>query len=397
MNEPLATGNRVPVNAIHDSRIDCYSVMTQMLVGDYLKVVAKAVANQGGIDGQRAVLGTTTARRIRDRMVSDLTQGTVLPPIVIGVVVDDSTFEEMPPPDFDTLQAILATVPGEDVSIIDGMQRTAALRAASERDERVLSRPMRVEFWFTGSVRALIYRMLVLNTGQVPWTLDRQIAVVFASMLGELRERVPALEKLITPDDPGRRVGPAQLRFDSIVEMYMAFSLRKSSIDTKEQVSDEFSRLDFVENLDDVNFQDQFYDVLSMLVDLDKSFARATSTDESGLSGRQVFDRQPARVGFAVALGIKIIGRPGEDRAPEQKAAVLNRLKSEHAVFLAKLQALDDQDLRDFLRLDVLEEVLNRRAGQVGRYERGVFQEAFKVLVDEHFDVESMEICWRAA
>lgn len=397
MNEPVVTGDRVPVDAIYDSRIDCYSVMTQMAIGDYLQVVAKPLASQGGIEGQRAVLGTTTARRIRDRMVSDLVKGTVLPPIVIGVVVDQSAFKELPPPDYDALRTILTGVPGEAVSIIDGMQRTAALRAASDKDESVLSRPIRVEFWLTESVRALIYRMLVLNTGQVPWTLDRQIAVVFASMLGELRERVPTIEKLITPDEPGRRVGPAQLRFDSIVEMYMAFSLRKATIDTKEQVSDEFSRLDFVENLDDANFQDQFYEVLRMLVDLDKAFARATSTDEAGLSGRQVFDRQPARIGFAVALGIKIIGRPGEERDSEQKAAALNRLKSEHGAFLAKLETLDDQDLRDFLRLDVLEEVLDRRVGQVGRYERGVFQEAFKVLVDEHFDVVSMEICWRAA
>lgn len=331
-------------------------------------------------------------------MVSDLTQGAVLPPTVIGLVVDEASFGSLPPSNFDGLKKVLEAVPGEDVSIIDGMQRTAALLAASEKDETVRDRPMRVEFWLTRSVRALIYRMLVLNTGQVPWTLDRQISVVFASMLGELRERVPNLEKLITPDEPGRRVGPGQLRFDSIVEMYMAFSLRKAAVDTKEQVSDEFSRLDFVENLDDANFQDQFYEVLRMLVDLDKEFSRANSTNATTLtSGRRVFDRQPARIGFAVALGIKIIGRPGEDRDSERKAAALEALKSEHQAFLTKLNGLDDVALQEFLRLDVLGEVLDRRVGQVGRYERSVFQEAFKVLIDEHFDVTSMEICWRAA
>lgn len=386
------------VSAIHDSRTDCYSVMITMKVDEYLRIVGSAHVNQGGIEGQRAVLGTTTARRIRDRMVSDLTQGAVLPPIVIGLVIDDSSFSNMPPDDAYGLRAILDKVPGEDVSIIDGMQRTAALLAASEQDASVGDRPMRVEFWLTRSVRALIYRMLVLNTGQVPWTLDRQISVVFASMLSELRERVPSIEKLIAPDEPGRRVGPAQLRFDAIVEMYMAFSLRKAAVDTKEQISDEFSRLDFVENLDDVNFQSQFYEVLSMLVDLDRAFSRAGGATQSPLSsGRQVFDRQPARIGFAVAFGIKIIGRPGEDREAKRKVAELERLQSQHRTFLANLNALDDQELSDFLRLDVLGEVLDRRVGQVGRYERGVFQEAFKVLIDEHFEVTSMEICWRAA
>jgi hypothetical protein len=386
------------VHVIHDTRTDCFSVMTEMSVGSYLQLVRGAHANQGGIEGQRAVLGTTTARRIRERMVSDLSKGAVLPPIVIGLVVDSAHFEAMPPAGQDALSGLLSSVNADDVSIIDGMQRTSALVAAGEVDGSVLERPVRVEFWITRSVRALIYRMLVLNTGQVPWTLDRQISVVFASMLEELRGRVPSIDKLITPDDPGRRVGPAQLRFDAVVEMYMAFSLRKTAVDAKEQVSDEFSRLDFVENLDDANFQDQFYDVLAMLVALDKAFSRAATAGESKFTnGRQVFDRQPARIGYVVALGMKILGRPGEERNPEQKESALATIASEHAILIRRLEGLSDAELVDFLRLNVLSEVLDRRVGQVGRYERSVFLEAFKVLVDEQFDVKSMEICWRAA
>jgi hypothetical protein len=372
--------------------------MTEMSVRRYLEVVREAHANQGGIEGQRAVLGTTTARRIRERMISDLSQGAVLPPIVIGLVVSGPNFGSMPPTNHAALAGLLSTVEADDVSIIDGMQRTSALVAAAEVHESVLDRPVRVEFWITSSVRALIYRMLVLNTGQVPWTLDRQISVVFASMLGELRTRVPTIEKLITPDDPGRRVGAAQLRFDSVVEMYMAFSLRKTAVDAKEQVSDEFSRLDFVENLDDTNFQDHFYDVLTMLVTLDKVFSRASTTDASKLtSGRQVFDRQPARIGYVVALGMKILGRPGQERSPDEKKNALGAVMPEHAAFVDRLEKLSNSELIDFLRLDVLGEVLDKRVGQVGRYERGVFLEAFRVLADEHFAVKSMEICWRAA
>ena len=388
------------VHAIHDTRTDCFSVMTEMSVREYMEVVGGAHENQGGIEGQRAVLGTTTARRIRERMISDLSKGAVLPPIVIGLVVDSPTFESMPPKNQGSLSTLLSSVKSDDISIIDGMQRTSALKAAAEVDESesFLDRPVRVEFWITSSVRALIYRMLVLNTGQVPWTLDRQISVVFASMLEELRGRVPSIEKLITPDEPGRRVGAAQLRFDSVVEMYMAFSLRKTAVDTKEQVSDEFSRLDFVENLDDADFQDQFYDVLTMLVTLDKAFSRSASNDTSRLTnGRQVFDRQPARIGYVVALGMKILGRPGEDRSSEEKKLALGTVMTKHAALVDRLSKLSEDQLSDFLRLDVLGEVLDKRVGQVGRYERGVFLEAFKVLAEEQFAVKSMEICWRAA
>jgi len=57
---------------------------------------------------------------------------------------------------------------------------------------------------------------------------------------------------------------------------------------------------------------------------------------------------------------------------------------------------MSELELDDFLRLDVLREVLDRRVGQVGRYERAVFSEAFKVLTEENFDVSNLEQCWRA-
>jgi hypothetical protein len=64
---------------------------------------------------------------------------------------------------------------------------------------------------------------------------------------------------------------------------------------------------------------------------------------------------------------------------------------------VARLKKLDEAHLMEFLRLDVLNEVVDRKVGQVGRYERGVFSEAFKVLIDESFDVPSLEPCWRAS
>lgn len=64
-----------------------------------------------------------------------------------------------------------------------------------------------------------------------------------------------------------------------------------------------------------------------------------------------------------------------------------------------RLDSLDHSGLQDFMRLDVLNEVLkrpDRRAGQVGRLERSIFLEAFKVLNEDSFDVANMEPCWRA-
>ncbi|WP_197497050.1 hypothetical protein [Arthrobacter sp. B6] len=328
-------------------------------------------------------------------MVEDLKKGAVLPPIVIGAVLEKNLFDALPKLEAVGINEFLPTAHGS-LSIIDGMQRTAALKEALSDHVEVGTRGVRVEFWLTNSVRAMIYRMLVLNTSQVPWTISRQLSVVFAPLLDEIKRNVEDLDKVTSPDNPGRRVAPAQYSSDDLVELYIAFSLRKTAVDTKEAISDEFSRLDFVDNLADESFQDHFYTALSMLARLDVAFGKYLGEDGSP-SGRFIFDRQPARIGLIVALGSSVLGRPGADRSRTQRMARMEELEAAQQRLVFRLHGMSNEQLEDFLRLDVLREVLDKKVGQVGRYERSVFSEAFKVLVEEEFDLENMEQCWRAS
>lgn len=383
-------------NWLYDRRTACWSYMTTMTVRDYLALASEAHATQGGLTGQRGVMATTTAKRIRERMVEDLKKGATLPPVVIGAVLPPEELKALPPRD--SSDGSLGFLPDDvsGLSIIDGMQRTAALQEAQSEQPKVGDGFIRVEFWLTDNVRAMIYRMLILNTGQVPWTISRQLSVVYAPLLSEIKERVPDIDKVSTPDQPGRRVGPAQYSSDALVELYIAFSLRKTGVDTKEALSDEFSRLDFVDNLANEGFQDQFYSVLSMLSRLDKTFSRFEG-DEGVPSGRFIFDRQPARIGFIVALGIAVLGRPGADRSHDDRANRLKELDQSVLALTTRLDAMRTSQLADFLKTDVLQELLDKRVSQVGRYERGVFSEAFKVLIEENLEVVNLEQCWRAS
>jgi aromatic ring-cleaving dioxygenase len=77
--------NSTKLNRLHDKRVDCHSLMTTMAIRDYLAMVDQAYQNRGGIDFQREKLRTTSAIRIRRRMVTDIVQGAVLPPVVVGI------------------------------------------------------------------------------------------------------------------------------------------------------------------------------------------------------------------------------------------------------------------------------------------------------------------------
>lgn len=134
--------------AAFDKRVSCWSVLTSYKVDDYLKLVEQSYRNRGGLEFQRDKLKTTTAKRIRKRMVDDVLEGAVLPPVVIGLVVPSSFFDSIIDDNaYEKLSEALATFP-EKLSIIDGMQRTSALIEGSEIDEAaVKDLDVRVEFW----------------------------------------------------------------------------------------------------------------------------------------------------------------------------------------------------------------------------------------------------------
>lgn len=245
----------------------------------------------------------------------------------------------------------------------------------------------------------MIYRMLVLNTGQVPWTLARQLSVVFDPLISEIITKVPELEKIIGPDKAGRRIGPAQYSGDTLVEIYLAFSIRKTSLDTKEALLEEFSRIDFVDNLSRAGFQNQFYDSLTVLAKLDRAFSRydpKTGSPDRYVRGRNIFDSQPARIGLMVGIAQHVLGRPGMERREDEAEQRMKTVTRQADKLISILDGRSAEEVGEFLSLDVLRQRLKVRTGQVGRFERAFFFEAFRVLIEEQFSVQNMEPCWLA-
>lgn len=397
---------------MRDTRVQCLSVMTAMMIDDYLNLVKAAYTKRGGLDHQRDALKTTTAKRIRSRMVSDIIAGAVLPPVVLGAVVNSKTMKslnEYPPKDI--TERIFEINPNE-ISIIDGMQRTTAILEA--KDSLFMSaskdRPLRVEFWIAESTDSLIYRMLVLNTGQVPWNLTRQLQVVYAPLIEEMKSKVQFV-RILDANASERRTRAGEYAPDNLAELYIAFGLRKTDIDTQETLADEFSRLDMAEALSSHKYRDYFYPAVQMMVDLDCAFSRCdaemetNSNEDAGSQtvkirkGRGIFDSKPARVGFIVAVATFVLGRLGmrQDDDHEQNNIRLLQIRENLDALVKRLDLLDRNQIEDFLKLDVLSERLyGQKRSAVGRHERAFFDNAFKVLIDEKFAVPDMEPCWRS-
>lgn len=388
-----------------DERVKCVSLMTAVSIKDYLKLVQNAYADRGGLQYQREALKTTTARRIRSRMISDVKRGAVLPPVVIGVVVDADTLAKIPEMKATEVIDLMSGKLIGSMSIIDGMQRTTALLDAVKEDAAVADKSIRIECWIAETTDSLIYRMLVLNTGQVPWNLSRQLQVVYSPLIKEMTARIK-FPRVLDREKAERRTKAGEYAPADLVELYIAFALRKTDVDTQETLADEFSRLDMTDALDENQYNNFFYPVLQMMLDLDLAFSRLDNempaeTDEAGTrkivtKGRGIFDSQPARTGFVVASAIAILGRIGMEREKQESQKRLDEIQAQVGAFIKKLDQMNLEQLTDFLRLEVLSERLyGQKRSAVGRYERAFFDAAFKALIEEKFEVPSMEAAWR--
>jgi hypothetical protein len=393
------------LDIIKDTRVNCYSVIVQFTVEDYLNMVQKAFHNRkGGLEGQRDTLKTRTAIRIRKRMEKDIALGAVLPPIVIGAVVSTkelTTIERIE--DKDEFLQFVYQIPSDNISIIDGMQRTTALNdvfnKALKDNYEIATRKIRIEFWIASQINSLTYRMLVLNTGQVPWNLRRQIETVFQVIIKEIQQKYPNIE-IITINDEGRRTKPGQFQANNVIELFLVFGARTEKINLPERLADEFTRLDFIESTSNADFTNIFYEVMSYLSKFDNAFDHAIASYQSENTeeyfnfkqGKDLFSSQPACVGFLTAIASATLGRPGNEYTPEKQNQKWQEIKINADKLLEKLVSFNHNEMQEFLCFDTLNEVVSKKIAKSN--EREFFLGAFKVLIDENFEVENMNPCW---
>lgn len=386
----------ISMDYLYDRRGNCMSIMITLKYPIYSQIIECAYKNRGGIEGQRGALKSSTAIRIRKRMIEDISRGAVLPPVVIGAAIEKVDFGEFTSKNDDQLTHWLIDN-AEALSLIDGMQRTTAMMEAA-KDADLSEYRIRIEIWLTQNVNNLIYRMLVLNSGQVPWDIKRQLETVFSAVLKQIQINSPEIT-IFTLDEKHRRRSAKQYQASDILELYLVFGSRKEKIDIKERLSDEFVRLDFMDLASNDDSIYKFSQALSMMAQLDSCFSRISQVENSERfqSGIEVFNSQPARVGFITSTAILMLGRPGSSQGHDTTSEKWETSKSSFESLLSKLEIMPVEDLSRFLALPMLSEKLTtRRSSKVGDYEREFYKEAFTVLYKEGVNLDSFEVCWNA-
>ncbi|MBN8183745.1 hypothetical protein [Roseibium aggregatum] len=376
--------------------------MFMINAGKFIELVTSSYENKGGIDGQRDAIKTKSALSIRKRLIEDLVSGAVIPPVTIGVLADarqrDKIWQAL---DADAIDKVLRDIPSDLISIIDGMQRTTALIEAIAKNPEIAKRLIRVEVWCAEKINGLIYRMLVLNSGQIPWETARQLETVYSQFINTLQTGLDEDVSLFLKDERRRRVAPGQFQASTVIRLYLAFSARRAEFDLKDRVAEDFAKLDALESSSHDEFFGYFQSTFKLALALDREFSRIKKEEIPFgkvriRDGRDIFKAEPALIGFFVAVSVKLFDVPGFDIDWSQTPERMSNVSDNVTKLVERIQKLDDTALEQFLELDVLNERLDRRSGQVGRYERDLFTRAFSLVVDRGGDLPSFKPCWLA-
>lgn len=409
---------------LEDTSLKCVSIICETTVGEYLECIHTVYRNRGGIENQREALKTKSAISIRKRMVSDIVEGCILPPVVIGVK-SKSLFEDavrvLSKPDeeslWDTLlqhlnssfdacminnescEADSENCSEASISLIDGMQRTGALIEAVTKSQDVRERKLRIELWLTDKNNSLLYRMLILNSGQIPWDIRRQLEVLFQSITTDVQREIPELE-VFRLDNSRRRAKQGVYQANDLIEMFIAFGSRKDKVELKEHIANEFTRLDFVEASNKTDLVESFIRVLKIFVRLEKNFYRHQEAGESERrkfkDGGDLMSSQPMRIGFITACAVEVFGRPGRDKTKQEAEANLDRLEKKFDNFLSQLENINDVELAEFIDIPTLNGSLPTVTSRIGEHDREFFRKAFSVMIESIDNLPSMTSCWRA-
>lgn len=385
-----------------DNRSQCISILTDMLLEEYKKLAYDSFSANGNFEGQRGVITkSAAAARIRKRMQDDFCKGTIFPQVVLGIQSSKNYMSDLEVGgEYNSLEIFKNCT----ISIIDGMQRSNIYFKNFKGNEK---RKIRVEFWIADNSEKLLYRMLVLNTGQTPWNTRRQIEVIYGNLSKNIEEGLyktyPELKNKIdiyAIDDGKRRTQAGKYHKSSIIELYLGFNIRNVKINVSDELAEEYQRFDVMESIEEDDAFDVFICILGMMCKLDLAFSQYTKKcEEPGqfAEGKDIFGSSTSCVGFVVASAEFIYGKISVKRSKEKVLKKLNSYKEQMSAIIDKVQQnVTEND--EYLSL----EVLNAKCAglpktRIGDEMRIMFKDAFMSMLkyEDIDEISSLGDFWR--
>ncbi|KHD05627.1 hypothetical protein PN36_29955 [Candidatus Thiomargarita nelsonii] len=174
---------------------------------------------------------------------ADLKQGCLLPPLVLAVKnvaiqAERETLVDKQGEFLLTLTEPIKNIAPENVYIIDGLQRSHAIRQISEEllgteRDKFLSNRLHIEIWLNISFKALAYRMFLINAGQQPLSVRQQVEILTMKLCEELIT-LSELGILFGPKDKRKQTG--QFHIANLSQAFQAWLQGQPNLEIRNPV-----------------------------------------------------------------------------------------------------------------------------------------------------------------
>lgn len=362
------------VLAVHyDSRINAYCCTAECTYGRYLELTHGAEEN---LNIQRGFLSSKSYATLRE----DLKRGCVLPPLVLAVKAKGPAKTSIASARRSASKALASGVP-DDLYIIDGLQRTKALRDAHEAldvagQKKFLSRMIRLEIWTHIPFGAIAYRMLLLNAGQRPMSIKLQVEILSSQLERDLN-RLNGVVILTSTGDVSRRRVAGQFQLAKMRAAFQAWLQGNPHVDIRNAMLEQLLADEAVETLG-ASVGDStahpFHQFVEWVARLDRTIADRDI---------QFFGNETVLQGVAAAVGYL-------SRKPETKDRVERCMK----LLVDACERDRSADVLGIAHFNEVRKTADTAKQNVGQATRELVFRAFR----EYFITDgasSMRECWR--
>lgn len=335
---------------------------------------------------QRGIIkGTKAYKTLR----ADLKRGCVLPPLVLagsrlvlpaGFAPKDIKDDALILKRITELQPILEALDPKDTYIVDGLQRTNALRQTlgeiEDLGEQAVfkERTLRVEIWLNIPFGAVAYRMLLLNAGQRPMSVKHQVEVL-SMKLGDDLGTIANIE-MLTSLGGQRRTRAGQFSLAKLSQAFQAWLQGSPNIDVRNAMMEQLLAESAIEtlgtSLTGTGAHDDFRQLVEWFVTMDNLIFDRDS---------QFFGNETVLLGISGAVG-------SAQRNDTLRGRVTKCLEQ-----LAASGLSGDEDPLATVRFNELRQGVDVRKVNVGQFTRDMVSRAFQEFFVSD-GTKSMEECW---
>jgi hypothetical protein len=345
-------------------------------------------------------------REVYKRLTEDLKEKAIIPPVSLtlreGSEAQNAIKDLIEVDDIE--KQINEKIKDGDLFILDGLQRTYCILnviddfSNSDRGKDFLNTRIRAELWYNTKYTALLYKMLVLNTGQVKMSIRHQIEILnipLREKICEIASNKAISLKFSTYKNPQRTDDVYNYKFSHIVEGFTSFITQSQIVDKTNEVVKELERMKFVEEHSDPDIlsnEEEIQEFTEILIEFDKAlwnkYKQPIKTEgedgkenELTWTSRKDIMNSPATLsGIFASFG----------KAFKRDRSVYSKRKEKFFQIL-------ERDENDPLKLEIMSEILQdekKRSTKFGETTRNFF---FHALTEFFNGEDNFEQIWQQA